>query len=432
MKLKVSEIIKAVDGRLVSGSEDTLVCNITTASNLIKGEDLFVPIKGERTDGHKYIVSAFENGAVASFTEYEDVAAVDGKPVPEGKAVILVKDSLNALLTLGTYVREKYAKIPFVGVTGSVGKTTLREMIACALSAKYRVYSTKGNANSQVGVPITVFDTDPEAEIAVVELGISEFGEMEQIAPVAKVDTAVFTNIGICHLAQLKTQENILSEKMKILMGTPDGGNLVLNGEDKMLQGYDPKRDINVYYYEKADIPLSVEGDHMKLNAGAALKVAELYGVDLEAAKEKLKEFKALKGRGERIEKDGITFIDDCYNASPVSMKAALNVLSGIKAEGRKIAVLGNMHELGPEELRLHSEIGEYIDSLNVKPDVVLTYGELAKSIAENIKSEGITVKSFERGCLEELKKELYGMVNKGDVVLLKGSNSLKMGELLK
>ena len=250
MKLSVSEIASATGGQVICGDPQRIVENISTDSHKMKGADLFVPIKGARVDGHRFICDAAEAGAAAAFTAYEleQVEELCGrKEIP--LALIRVDDTRKALQDLGAYYRAQYVRIPYIGVTGSVGKTTVREMIACALSAGRRVYSTKGNANSQTGVPITVTETDPSAEIGVIEMGISEFGEMSRISRVVCCDMAVVTVIGVSHIGNLGTQENIMREKLKICEAMHEGGILLLNGDDALLS----RGDIRSFLPENAE-----------------------------------------------------------------------------------------------------------------------------------------------------------------------------------
>lgn len=470
MNITIAELTEAVGGKLIFGDPSLTFRNITTASNLIKGDDLFIPIKGERTDGHKYIGGAFSGGAVCSLTEEPEVE--EGlRDFSDEKALILVDSTVAALQKFGAYFRKKYVKIPYVGITGSVGKTTTREITSAALSAGFRVYTTKGNANSQVGVPITVFETDEEAGIGVIELGISEFGEMEKISSLAAVDTACITNIGICHIAQFGTQENILREKLGILRELPDGGTIFVNGDDPILKelteekihsyGYLPGKKVSVKYYgtgensdvravnitkrngccsfdaifkgltEAVHVDLTVPGEHMMMNALCALSVCALYGVPLLEAAENLSQYQNFEGRGNRIERNGVGFINDAYNASPVSVKAGLAVLKDAEASGRKFAVLADMKELGEKEQEYHREIGEYIAENFPELPYLYTYGDLAALIAEAVrgKNVSVTVKSFTE--IEALKEDLFREVKEGDLVFLKGSNSMGLKRVL-
>ncbi|WP_320977081.1 UDP-N-acetylmuramoyl-tripeptide--D-alanyl-D-alanine ligase, partial [Enterocloster asparagiformis] len=244
--IRVKQVMEAANGRLLCGNEEQVLANISLDSRNMSGLDLFVPIVGEKVDAHRFICQAIGNGAVAVFTSaHRDISQVekaiadwesrgnDGKAARKA-AWIAVEDTKAALQSLGKYCRNRLS-IPLVGITGSVGKTTTREMIAAALSAGYAVYRTPGNSNSQVGVPITMSSIPSEAEIAVIELGMSEPGEMEKIARVACVDSAVVTNIGIAHIEQLGSQENILREKLHIQDGMNPEGILFVNGDDPLL-----------------------------------------------------------------------------------------------------------------------------------------------------------------------------------------------------
>ena len=480
MRLRAAEVAQAAGGIIIAGSEDTIVTDISTDSNKMKEGDLFVPIIGARTDAHKYILGAAAHGAVAAFSAYDldKLSELAGMSTKEFAAqhltIIKVDNTLAALQSLGAYYRQQYVHIPYVGVTGSVGKTTCREMIASALSASYKVYSTKGNANSQTGVPITVTETEEDAEIGVIEMGISEFGEMSRLSKVVQCDTAVFTVIGVSHIANLGSRDNILREKLHILDCIHEGGTLILNGDDDMLSREDVRaffpegtdsKNIRIIYYGTGDkafvraadiseedscysymlhidgepvtrVKLSVAGEHMLLNSLAALTCAYVHGADIQKAAQNLGDFKSLDGRGRIYESRGIKVINDAYNAAPQSVKAGLKVLDNINTEGRRIAVLADMLELGEDEARYHSEVGAFISSDTPNIDIVMLYGGLMKYTAEGIK-QGFCeepgrhmpwVYCFDS--LEELKKELEHELYAGDAVLFKGSNAMKLGEL--
>ena len=473
MKLSVSEIARATGGQVICGDPQRIVENISTDSHKMKGADLFVPIKGARVDGHRFICDAAEAGAAAAFTAYEleQVEELCGrKEIP--LALIRVDDTRKALQDLGAYYREQYVRIPYIGVTGSVGKTTVREMIACALSAERRVYSTKGNANSQTGVPITVTETDPSAEIGVIEMGISEFGEMSRISRVVCCDMAVVTVIGVSHIGNLGTQENIMREKLKICEAMHEGGILLLNGDDPLLSRGDIRsflpenaedKKIRILYYgtggnaevraanvkspggfaefdlmiegrKAAYVKLGVPGSHMVLNALAALAAAYYNGVDPEKAAGALSAFRSLDGRGRIFEAKGIRVINDAYNAAPQSMKAGLQILNDTEAAGRRFAVLADMMELGPDEESYHREVGSFLAEKAGRIDTVVLYGERALWIADGMK-EGRKDSGLPRicmfGAMEELKQFLEQELRAGDAVLFKGSNSMKLGALV-
>ncbi len=375
---------------------------------------------------------------------------------PDG-AWISVKDTKTALQDIGRGYRKRLS-LPLIGVTGSVGKTTTRKMIAAALMAGFRVYETPGNFNSQVGVPITISDIDSADEIGVLELGMSEPGELTVIAEMAQVNVAVITNIGVAHIEQLGSQENIFREKMTIQNGLQDGGLLLVNGDDPFLWNAKAKAGCRRLTYgtgEHCDyravdikeengypvftalcrgkaihVRLSVMGAHQILNAMAALAVADAYGVDLLAAAESLGQFSGMKGRQQIHRLGGVTVIDDTYNASPVSMKGAIDILSSLPCEGRRIAVLADMKELGEETRRFHREVGEHLGNSPV--DILITYGELAREIRDGAKAvnPGLRTMSFSSGPEKaDMEQNIRDLLKQGDCILFKGSNSMNLGE---
>lgn len=408
---------------------------------------LFVPIIGERSDGHDYIDMAIKNGAVAVLSS-RDIGPLKEK-YPDVR-FYQVPDTKTALQEIGFMERLKFhGKV--IGVTGSVGKTTTRNMIAEALSAGMKVFQTAGNLNSQVGVPITMFQmARSDADIAVIELGISEPGEMTKIASVASVDIAAVTNIGIAHIEYLKTQENIMKEKLHILDSSHDDLVLYINADDPLLRtlsveklhdfGIAVDKHIEIRNYSQNDYSLSLfmKGNHMLQNASAAMHISEDVGVDSDGAKAKLEAFTGVQGRGETFRtSSGVTIIDDAYNASPVSMKAGLEALSQIEGT-RRIAVLADMLELGDKTLDYHREVGEYLAGLPI--DVVFLLGEKASYIGTGINTvfDSSDKDSLKKPTIEyfddfsELDNTIHAVAKDGDVVLFKGSNSMKLSEIVK
>lgn len=436
--IRIRDIVEAVNGRLLCGDMETSLRHISIDSRTMKGDDLFVPLIGEKADAHRFLSQAFENGAAASLTSEHDTC-------PEGitGALIRVEDTKKALQDIGRYIRSRLS-LPLVGITGSVGKTTTREMIAAALSAGY----------SQVGVPITISDISDSDEIGVLELGMSEPGEMEVIADIARVDTAVITNIGVTHIENLGSRENILKEKLRIQDGMKKGGTLFLNGDNELLRDVRAKdgcetsfyglgancsyRAVNITYnggrpafdmvHGAAVVPvvLEVMGEHNILNALAALAVADHYHVPLADAAEALKTFDGFKNRQQIYEKGNITIIDDTYNASPDSMKAGIRVLASLTDRKRRIAVLADMKELGEDAPLFHYEIGAFLGEQPVEE--VITYGALAKEIARGVEGK-VKTTVFEEEQKEEMTEYLEKLLREGDAVLFKGSNSMKLGE---
>ncbi len=449
--ITVENILEAVSGKLINGDINTKLKHISIDSRNMRGDDLFVPLIGEKSDAHHFLNQAMDNGAAAALTSEHDVA-----PIGFHGALIHVEDTKIALQDIGRYLRTRLS-IPIVGITGSVGKTTTREMIAAALSAKYKTFKTPANHNSQIGVPLTISEISSDEEIAVLELGMSEPGEMTIIAQIAAVDCAVMTNIGVTHIENLGSRENILSEKLHIQDGMREGGTLFVNGDNDMLSsvkaksgchtvkyGFGPDNDYYASDLTYTDgfptftmihkdtsirVKLKVMGEHNVMNALAALAVADAYDVPLMDAARKLNEFTGFKNRQQIYQKNGYTVIDDTYNASPDSMKAAISVLSSLPA-GRRIAVLADMKELGDDTVKFHREVGAFLASKPV--DILIAYGDLAHEIAmgaREIKPD-FHVVSFDEDEREDMIDWLNAQAGIGDALLFKGSNSMKLGEI--
>lgn len=451
--ITVKEIIEATGGRLLCGNPETPVEHISIDSRSMKGNDLFVPLIGEKVDAHRFIDQAVQCGAVTVLTSRHR------EKVMSDAAWIYVEDTKQALQDLGAYYRNLLS-LPLVGVTGSVGKTTTREMISAALSARYQVYKTPGNHNSQVGVPITLSEITSQDEVGVIELGMSEPGELTVIARIAQVDMAVITNIGVTHIEQLGSQENIYKEKLSIQDGLKTGGILFLNGDDEWLRKTTARDGFSTVYYgmgencdyravdvvihngypsfialhgeERVPVTLKVMGAHQVLNAMVSLAVADKSGVPLAEAAATLSGFTGFRNRQQIYREHGITCIDDTYNASPVSMKAAIDILVSINKagqNGRRIAVLADMKELGEKAPQFHYEIGEYLARLPV--DVLVTLGELADEIARGAKDYSVNRRIYSFHDKSELEQWLGSELKAGDSVLFKGSNSMNLGEVV-
>ncbi len=463
-KMTAGQIACAVGGEILRGDPQTRVLDICIDSRKVKPGDLYVPIIGAHADGHRFIPAAVEAGAAAVFTSEKP-----GTSGAHGAVWIAVKDTKAALQALGGYCRERLS-IPIVGVTGSVGKTSTRSMIAAALSAGLNTFQTEGNANSQVGVPIMLSRITDGYEAAVIEMGMSEPGEMARIAAIARPNVAVMTNIGISHIEQLGSQANILREKLHITDGMGEDGRLILNGDDPYLHPQthpgaplveelaQRAASLRTFYYgleegndyravdirtekdgtaftldcEKGRIPVELRliGLHHVRNALAALAAADQLGVDLAAAAQALGAFAGVAHRQEILEFPfmGVTVIDDSYNASPDSMRAAIDTLQRMETAGRKVAVLADMWELGPETCTYHRQVGEYLGQTDVS--VLVTVGELAREIAAGALAvkPALSWTAFDDRLeagqwLDEHREE-------GDLILLKGSNGMKLFEI--
>lgn len=455
--INVNDVAGAVNGRLLAGDGGMELSAVSIDSRAIGERALFVPLIGEKSDAHRFIGKALENGAAAVLTsehgeDSEEIKEFSGR-FPKA-AFIRAGDTKKALQDLGAFIRRRLT-IPLVGITGSVGKTTTREMVAAALSAGFQVFKTPANHNSQVGVPLTLSEIGGEDEIGVLELGMSEPGEMTVIAGIAAVDMAVITNVGVTHIENLGSRENILREKLNIQDGMNPSGPVFLNGDNDLLSRTRARKGHETIYFgtgENADyravdismergcpsftlvhgrtripVTLSVMGEHNISNALAALAVADRNGVPLEAAAERLKSFCGFKNRQQISEKNGITVIDDTYNASPDSMKAAVRVLSSFTESRRRVAVLADMKELGPEAEGFHREVGEFLAGEPV--DLLVTFGELAKEIAAGASALRPSLPSRNFQSRTDMEEFLKTELKPGDCVLFKGSNSMKLGE---
>lgn len=449
---KAGEIAAAVHGKILCGSPDAAVTHVSIDSRDVPEGTLFVPIVGEHTDAHRFLPDVAAKGASAAFT----AEGYPGGSLPENMTVIEVPDTLGALQEMAVAWRRKI-RIPLIGITGSVGKTTTRELTALALSARYRVYRTPANHNSQIGVPLTVLEIGDE-EIGVIEMGMSMPGEMAKISRIVRPDAAVFTNIADAHIEQFGSREKIRAEKMHIQDGMPDHSVMILNGDDPLLKDYDGLRPgfrrvlygtaenadcraeeiamedglasfTAVIGQESARVSLNVFGKHEVLNALAALAAAHEFGADLQAAADRIAEFHGYRHRQQVFSHGGVTVVDDSYNASPSSMKAALDILCGMKKEKRRIAVLADMLELGENAGQMHEEVGRYLAEHH-SADVLFTLGDLGKKIAEGAEQADpdLLVCSFTDR--DALQNHLFSFVRAGDAVLFKGSNGMKLSAL--
>ena len=440
--LTIEDVIKACKGRLL-GEYDTSrqVIGAKVDSREVKPGNVFFAGKGERTDGFNFIGKAFEAGAACVVCERE--------PEEGMGPCILVEDAYQALRDVATAYRKRLT-IPVVGITGSVGKTSTKEAIAAVLSAKYRVSKTEGNFNNQIGVPLTVMAITMEHEAAVVEMGISDFGEMEVLAEIAKPDICVITNIGFCHLEQLGTREGILKAKSEMWYHRNSKGAVILNGDDDLLSGiFDADGTKPTMFgfsqgcdYRISDVKLrglmgvdfslndrhfstNMPGEHSVMNAACGAAVGYALGLTHEEIARGLKLQKPLAGRANIMDKNGVMVIDDCYNANPVSMKKGIELLC--LSDTRKVAILGDMFELGEKSASYHAGVGEFVDESSV--DLLITVGELSKNISDACRNSRITRVHFDT--VEELTASLGKYIKKGDAVLVKASHGMHLERVI-
>ncbi len=436
-----SEAAKAV------GSESNLCGSfdaVCTDTRKIEKGSLFIAIKGENFDGHDYAAKAIELGASAVVCE---------KDCGLGDRQILVKSTRQALLDLAGYYRSLF-DIPVIGITGSVGKTTTKEMVHAVMSVKYNTLKNEGNLNNEIGVPLTLFRLDETHEAAVIEMGMSGFEEIARMTAAVKPDVAVISNIGVSHIEKLGSREGILKAKLEILQGMKADAPVILNGDDDMLITVSPDaHPVTWYGVENSDcafaaknislseaeisfdasypdgetrVELPFPGKHNVYNALAAAAAGRFFGIGAEEAFEALKKYVPAGMRQRIVKKCGITFIEDCYNASPDSQAAALAVLGGMGAK-RKIAVIGDMLELGSYSAEAHASVGR--KAAENKIDVLYTYGKLSLETAKAATGGVATVKSFSDK--QELSDELCAMLEEGDAILFKASRGMKLEDVI-
>lgn len=448
LDLNLNEVIKAVDGELIVQNNDGVFNKISTDTRKIEEGNLFFALKGENFNGNNYAVSAISKGASVVIVDEVNFKNED----LDGKGTIIkVKDTRIALGDLAGYYRTKLG-IKVVSITGSTGKTSTKDLIAAFLSGKYRVFKTQGNFNNEIGLPLMIFELSKDYDIAVLEMGTSNFGEIHRLASIAKPDIAAITNVGVAHIEYLKTRENILKEKMSISDFFENKNDLVINCENDMLNtvkesekynlqktGYDESYDLyarnvkltcNTTSFEAVtkdnkshNFTLNMVGEHNVLNALLGIQIGLDLGLTFEEMEKGLENFKATSMRLEFIKKDNFTIINDSYNANPDSMKAALNVLKNYSGK-RKIAILGTMGELGSHAEDAHREVGSFA---NDRADVLLTTGDFKECY-----KEGFGSGTFAYDTKEELIAELKAMIKDGDTLLVKASRSAKFEEIIK
>ena len=453
--MTLENIAKAVNGTYVGPDSHKvkLIDGVTTDSREVKDDYLYVPFKGQNVDGHDFIPSAYDSGAVCVLTE-KDIEPGDNR------AYIKVESTSNALKAVAAYYREQLS-CKIVGIIGSVGKTSTKEMVASVLSQNYRVQKTKGNYNNEVGLPLTICTIRDEHEVAVCEMGISDFDEMTRLATIAKPDVVIMTNIGNCHLEQLKDRDGVLKAKSEVIPFIKDGGALILNGDDDKLTLIDEDR-VKVFYYgtsekalnnkdnrvyatnikaistkgvkatlnkgsEKVDVEISIPGEHNVYNAMAAAECGLFLDMDMDDIKRGIENAATIEGRNNQFRAQGATVIDDCYNANPASMMASIKVLSN--ADGRRIAILGDMGELGENEKKLHYEVGEFIADCGV--DILLTCGHLSEEIINGAKNNGSRAKMLHFFTKDMLIDYILRERMNGDTILVKASHFMEFSEIV-
>lgn len=439
MELTFNELVNSIKGEIISGKADDCFNDICIDTRKIKEGDVFIAIKGENFNGNDFAIEALKKGAKIVIID-----EVKFNEKPDSGVIIKVKNTQEALKDLAKYYKEKLG-IKVVGVTGSTGKTSTKDLISALLSHKYSVFKTKGNFNNEIGLPLMILELTKDYDIAVLEMGMTNLGDIHYLAEAAKPDIAVITNIGLSHLENLKTQDNILKAKMEIVDFFTDNNVLIVNGEDERLKklsstqfkvkkiGYNHEYDVyasNIILKEdstkftaylgseKQVFSLPMAGKHNVLNAMLAIGVADSLDVTLEEMNEGLNNLEATSMRLQVLKKDKITIINDCYNASPDSMKSSLDVLSSYKV-GRKVAILGDMFELGTESEKSHFDIGRYARD---KVDLLVVIGKNIDQYSKGYNKENIKIYTSKDECI----KDLRDFMTEKDVILVKASRGMK------
>ncbi len=467
----VGDLVSHMGAELLQGDAGREVSTFSFSSKEGDGQTVFLPIVGERADAHDYIGDAYAHGMRVTLTERGELV-----PGTEDMCYLKVDKTADAWQRFGAWVRSEHANVPLVSITGSVGKTTTKELIATALSPLGTVLKTQGNRNGQLGVPQMMLMLTDNTDVAVIEMGMSLFGEMGRIAPVSTPNYAVITNIGVSHIGNLLSQENIRKEKLCCFNHMAAPAVVLVNGDDRLLRVLCPScpdyrgyEDIDLYpetravlakvtvlsygtaewcdyrysdavlYGEgseftfscegvKCKVSLPVPGIHNVSNATAAIAMAIRLGLAPEQAKEALAGYRpmAMRGTVERLQ-GGICLIDDTYNASPDSMRSGLDILEGTTGT-RHIAVLADILELGEQSKACHHLVGKYVAEHCV--DVLITIGAEAKEIAVGAADGTRDIHSF--ATRDEGQAYLLSILREGDVVLLKGSRGMGLDHIAK
>jgi UDP-N-acetylmuramoyl-tripeptide--D-alanyl-D-alanine ligase len=445
----LDEIITATGGSLLQGDKEGSVSGIAIDSRKIQPGELFVAIQGENFDGHDFIAAAVAAGAGA-------VLASKPVTVASEVAAVRVADTLEALGAIARWHRRRFS-IPVIGITGSNGKTTTKDLVASVLAQQYPVIKTEGNFNNEIGLPLTLLRFNIDFRAAVVEMGMRGLGQIRRLAGIAEPNIAIVTNVGLTHLELLGTQENIARAKAELIESLPDDGLAVLNGDDPLVRSMRDKfNGRTILYgiegpgldYRAADIKirdngsifkiyargeiieaqLPVPGRHNVLNALASVAVGRELGVSGDAIRKGLAAPDLTGKRLNIIRRNGLIIIDDTYNASPTSARAALDVLAATGEGRRKLAVLADMLELGPQAPAIHREIGEYAARNGI--DRLLAYGDLAREYVEGFNRISKGHGEYFSAKLS-LIAELRSVIQPGDVLLVKGSRGMKMEDIV-
>ena len=454
--LTIKDIVTCIGGKLITGKEDLVCKTFSKDTRTIKNGDIYIGIKGENFDGNVFWKKALDNGAMGVIVQNIEFDEQDIKTYQD-KAIIEVEDTLQTLYKLASYKRDIY-DVPVIAITGSVGKTSTKDLVSNVVAQKYKICKTIGNNNNNIGMPFTILNAPNDIEAFVLEMGMNHFGEIHLLSKIAKPNICIITNIGTSHIGNLGSRENILKAKLEILDGAQNPYMVINNDNDLLHKWYEENKDkIKIKTYginEKSDIQakdiqlyedgseytinlnnknekikVPVGGEHFVLNSLCAIAVGELLDIQNDDIKRGIETFSLTKNRMEIIElKNGIKLINDAYNSSVESVKASLAYMNHMKAN-RRIAVLGDILETGEFALALHKEIGKIVCENQV--DMLICSGENAKYIVESAKENGFDEKNIyyfeDKGEIVELLKQ---MIQAEDVILFKASNGMRFFDI--
>lgn len=452
-EITAMEVAKATGGECIFGNAEITIHGISTDTRTLRSGMAYFALEGDRFDGHDFFNEAMMAGCTALIISKE-AGLAKALAAHRETTVILVEDTVKALQDLAAYYIDLFP-IPKIGVTGSTGKTTTKEMLYWILSEQYHTVRNALNLNNHIGLPLSVFEIDETTEAAVFEMGMDRLGEIHRLAEIVRPHIAIITNVGLSHIKHLGSRENIRKAKMEITDFFQKDDVLIVNADNDLLCDLSSKdqytlvkagraegstlriveeedlgeegiRFVLADFEEEETIALSAPGLHNASNAALAVAAAKVLGISLKQAASGLAKLASTDKRLHIIEKQGIKIIDDTYNASPDSMRAAIDVLMSVQGS-RKLAILGDMFELGEEEESHHYEVGEYASQAGV--DVVISVGKNARQIDLGARSHG--TKSIHFDTKELLTGVLAQWIRPGDVILVKGSRGMAMDEIV-
>lgn len=467
IKSVIKELLTLTSGKLISGQPNIKVKGISVDTRTLKKGELFIALKGKNFDGHNFIKEAFKKGACGVIIDNNlftkkawEVAKKDKKK----RAIIQVDNTVKCLGNIASYWRKKFS-IPLVAITGSNGKTTIKDMAVSILSERFRVLGTRGNLNNHIGVPLTLLDLSRKHELICMEMGTSSPGEIKYLCDIASpVDVGVIANIQRAHLLYFGSLSGVLKAKMELADSLSRQGTMVLNIDDIHLEKASNNLRYSLLTYginnNKADmrassikmhnkgvrftisittkrgilkeiVDLPVFGYHNVYNALAAVAIGQLFDIPLKVCAKRLERFKSLPLHMDLLNIKGIRVINDSYNANPDSTEMAISTLASFTCDGKRIAIIGNMLELGKYSKKAHEEVGQLIAKSNIS--VLFTVGKMAGYVAKGAIKNGLSKnRVFITRNKQEITRKMLNMIEKGDLVLIKGSRAMKMEEIVK